>query len=206
MARPKDPQLEAQRRALVLDAVQALLADASWTQMTLDDVARRAGVSKGVVTYWFATKDALIVAAVERFHEAYAERLAAAATADAPARDRMQALIAVAFPSRAQVTREVRFQAEVWSFAKGNADVAKQVREAYGTFRLACEALIGVGCDAGYITTGELHGLHRCVHALIDGLSLHVAFDPKADVTEIRDMLLFRLEQWFHASVANTVV
>jgi AcrR family transcriptional regulator len=199
MARPKDPELENKRRAMVLEAVQGLLAEASWTKMTLDAVAKRAGVSKGVVTYWFTSKDTLIVAAVGRFHEDYAHRLSRAAQSQAPARERMRALIEVAFPSRAQVTREVRFQAEVWSFAKGNAQVAKQVREAYGSFRLACEALIQLGRDAGYITTPHTDDLNRFVHALIDGLSLHIAFDAKADIVSAREMLLFRLEQWFQS-------
>lgn len=199
MARPKDPALQAQRRALVLDAVVSLLSEASWTQMTLDAVAKRAGVSKGVVTYWFDNKDALIIAAIERFHEHYAERLTRAASAEAPPRERMRKLIDLAFPSRAQVTREVRFQAEVWSFAKTNPEAAKRVREADASFRLACEGLITIGVDAGYITTSELAGLHRAVHALIDGLSLHIAFDPKADVSRARELLLQRLEQWFMA-------
>ncbi len=199
MARPKAPELEAQRRAMVLDAVQALLAEASWTKMTLDAVAARANVSKGVVTYWFDSKDALIVAAVQRFHDAYGHRLSEAVLVEAPARERMRTLIEVAFPSRAQVTREVRFQAEVWSFAKSNAEVAKRVREAYASFRLASEALIIVGRDAGYITTSHTEDLYRCVHALIDGLSLQVAFDPKANIAATREMLQFRLEQWFSA-------
>ncbi len=199
MARPKDPELEAQRRALVLDAVQELLDESTWMKMTLDAVAKRAGVSKGDVTYWFPSKDALIVAAVERFHERYATRLAQAAAANASPRERMRKLLEVAFPSRAQVTREVRFQSEVWSFAKGNPEMAKRVREANKAFSTACAALVSVGVDAGYITTPHTEDLHRAVHALIDGLSLHLAFDPRGSVTDARDTALFRLEQWFTA-------
>lgn len=197
MARPKDPELQARRRALVLDATVELLSEGSWTKMTLDAVARRAGVSKGVVTYWFDSKDALLVAAIERFHEQYAERLSAVAQSDAPPRERMRSLIELAFPSRAQVTREVRFQAEVWSFAKTNPSAAKRVREAYASFRIACQALLAIGKDAGYVTTPQTAGLERAAHALIDGLSLHIAFDPKANIAEIREELLLRLEQWF---------
>lgn len=200
MARTKDPKLEAERRAMVLDATQALLAESSWMNVTLDGVARRAGVSKGVVTYWFESKDALIVAAVERFHERYAEKLSRVATLDVSPRERLERLIAVAFPSRAQIAREVRFQAEVWSYAKENPTVAGLVREAYATFRLATEALIGIGVAEGYITTAPTAELLRFVHALVDGLSLHIAFDhQRHDIRATRAELLTRLEQWFHA-------
>ena len=199
MARPRDPELEAERRSAVLDVVQTMLSEASFTQMTLAEVARRAGVSKGVVTYWFASKDALIVAAMERFHDDYATRLSQVAATDAPPRERMREVIEIAFPSRAQVAREVRFQAEVWSFAKTNPTAAKNLRDAYTSFRSACAALVAIGVDAGYITTPHQDGLHRAVHALMDGLSLHVAFDPKANVQETRELLLLRIEQWFTA-------
>jgi AcrR family transcriptional regulator len=199
MPRPKDPALEARRREMVLDAAQALLAESSWMSVTLEAVAQRAEVSKGVVTYWFRSKDALIVAAVERFHEQYAAKLARVAALELPPRERLEMLIALAFPSRAQVTREVRFQAEVWSYAKANPAVAASIREAYASFRLATDALIAMGRDAGYITTERTDDLHRFVHALVDGLSLHIAFDERHDVAATRRQLLARLEDWFRA-------
>ncbi len=197
MARPRDPKLEAQRRAAVLDVVQSMLSEGSYTGMTLAEVARRAGVSKGVVTYWFPSKDDLIVAAVERFHADYARRLTEVALSDASPRERMRDLIAVAFPSRAQVAREVRFQLEAWSFAKTHAPAARRLRDAHNSFRQACEALVAVGIDAGYITTTDVEGLHVAVHALMDGVSMQLAFDAKANIQETRELLLRRVEQWF---------
>jgi len=54
------------RRDHLLDAAEALLAEAGTRALTLAAVAQRAGVSKGGLLYHFATKEALVAALVER--------------------------------------------------------------------------------------------------------------------------------------------
>jgi AcrR family transcriptional regulator len=54
------------RRDQLLDAAEALLAEAGTRALTLAAVAQRAGVSKGGLLYHFATKKTLVAALVER--------------------------------------------------------------------------------------------------------------------------------------------
>ena len=53
-------------RDAILDAAEAIVGDAGAGQLTFDQVAARAGVSKGGVLYCFPSKSALIAAMVER--------------------------------------------------------------------------------------------------------------------------------------------
>ncbi len=62
--RPKD-----EARALILDACMGLLIDHGPQGVGLVDVARRAGVSHGLVSHYFGSIDALIEAALERYAE-----------------------------------------------------------------------------------------------------------------------------------------
>ena len=197
MPRTKDPKLEEDRLALVTDATIELLAATSWRSVTLEKVARQAGLSKGAVTYWFASKDDLLVAAVERFHATYGEDLAQVAATPGPVRERLERLLALAFPDQPTVERELRFQTEVWSYAKERPEVLHALRERYGRFRAACEALVELGVAEGYVTREDREGLYFFVHALIDGVSIHVAFDPDADVPAVRAKLIELLERWF---------
>ncbi len=199
MARTKDPKLAEARRLLIADTTIELLTEASWRSVTLTAVAERAGISKGVVTYWYATKDALMLAAIERFHGRYEERLMSVATAEAPSKERLRLLIEVAFPDRQTLRDELAFQTELWSYAKGRPDVMARIQAAYGTFRMATQALIELGVADGYVTTSERDALHLFVHSLIDGLSIHLAFDDIADVPAARDRLQTLLERWFES-------
>ncbi|MEM4986281.1 TetR/AcrR family transcriptional regulator [Collimonas sp. H4R21] len=66
-------------RDRVLDAAEAVILEFGGRNFTLDAVAERAGISKGGLVYTFATKDVLILAALEReldrFQEAVRRRL-----------------------------------------------------------------------------------------------------------------------------------
>ena len=197
MARTKDPKLEAQRREQVAGAVVELLAEGSWRSATFAAVASRAGVSKGMVTYYYPDKGALLLDAIQRFHDRYRQRLVEVAGAALPVRERLERLIEVAFPSVEVVRAEVRFQTEVWYYAKERPEVAELVGEAYGQFRMACEALLQLGVAEGYVDEGEAEGLYLFVHALIDGLSLHVAWSPDVDLAAARRRLVSLLERWF---------
>ncbi|MDR3415506.1 MAG: TetR/AcrR family transcriptional regulator [Nevskia sp.] len=53
----------------MLDAAQAVVLEGGASRLTLDAVARRAGVSKGGLMYNFPTKDALLKAMLERLVE-----------------------------------------------------------------------------------------------------------------------------------------
>jgi len=203
MARTKDPKLEAERRARIADAAIELLAEGSWRGVTLEQVARRAGVSKGAVTYWFRGKDALFLEAIRRFHERYAETLLRVAAEPRPVRARLEALLEAAFPSQEAVRRELRFQTEVWSFAKTRPEVEAEIVQSYGHFRAACEALLQLGVAEGYVRADRAPGLYRFIHALIDGVSIQVAFEPAIDLHATRRDLLALLERWFQAPDAK---
>jgi AcrR family transcriptional regulator len=75
-------------REAMLDAAQAVVLEGGAGKLTLDAVARRAGVSKGGVMYNFPTKEALLKAMVERLveHNRHAHAQVTASLPDRPGR------------------------------------------------------------------------------------------------------------------------
>jgi AcrR family transcriptional regulator len=65
------------RPSEVLDAAQAVFTEKGFAAARMDDVARRAGLSKGALYLYFPSKEALFVALVRRFAETAVEVLAA---------------------------------------------------------------------------------------------------------------------------------
>jgi len=195
MVKTKNPELEQQRKALIIDTVQRLLATGSHRQLTLERVAQEAGVSKGMVTYYFASKDRLILQAIDHFLDRQGQRLLAAAQPGQPIRETLQALMAVALPDRETLERDLRFQAEVLSFAKEVPEADEAVRRSYVAFRQACEVLVEVGREQGYVTTPDARWAYVMLHALLDGLSMQMAMDPTLDVEEVRAQALAVFDQ-----------
>ncbi len=88
MARPLDPEV---RRGEILDCAFNLFARVGFRDVTMRDVAREIGASTGALYHWFAGKEALWTAVVER--QSY--RLiteAVAALPEGPAEERLDAL------------------------------------------------------------------------------------------------------------------
>ena len=67
--KPKEPKFRRRAEARpdeVLDAALALFTEKGFSQTTVDQIARRAGFSKGTVYLYFTSKDAILEALVER--------------------------------------------------------------------------------------------------------------------------------------------
>ena len=60
-------ELEAERREQILDAALRLWTKQGFDATTVDALAREAGLAKGTIYLYFATKEALLAAAVERW-------------------------------------------------------------------------------------------------------------------------------------------
>ncbi len=190
MARKRDPELEKQRRAQIMRTVFGLLVEGSHRALTLDAVAREAGISKGVVTYWFKSKDALIVSTIRHFIDVQMALLEAVMRSPRDARERLRLMVEAAFPSREEVERQLRFQVEVWSFAKGRPEALDAVRESYRAQRAALLELLQAGTTEGYVTNPDVDDLQLLIQALTDGMSLQIALDPELDIDAIKGRLL----------------
>lgn len=186
MARTRDPELEERRRQQVMLTVYRLLASDSFAAMTLARVAREAGVSKGLVTYYFKNKDQLIVETIRSYHEEQERQLLQVVEHPKPPRELLRGLVSLAFPSQALVELELRFQIEVWSFAKTRPEAWQAIAASYQRFRGVCEKLLQRGVDEGWLRPERIPWLYRFIQALADGLSFQVALEPELDVDALR--------------------
>lgn len=65
--------MEKIRKNQIINAVLSIIANGGMDQITLDKAAIKAGVSKGVVAYYFSNKEALILESCEAFLKQYSE-------------------------------------------------------------------------------------------------------------------------------------
>ena len=77
------PKLEKTTRDILLDAADHIVASKGVARLTLEEVAREAGVSKGGLLYHFKSKEALTEAMISRFIELFDTAVDQAAHNDA---------------------------------------------------------------------------------------------------------------------------
>jgi AcrR family transcriptional regulator len=192
----KNRELEQQRRGEILEAAVSLLAQGSHRDVTLDRIARELGVSKGLVTYYFKSKDELITAAIERHLERQELALRALASdSQAPVLERLERLLLVAVPERERAERELGFLVEVWSYAKARPHAMEVVRRAYLRFRAHCEEML-----ASELSAGDAAWVNLVLNALVDGMSMQLAVDPALPADEIRARLVSLVRGLLHSA------
>ena len=194
MARPKNPALEKQRKDDLIATVLQMLTAGSSTSLSLDRVAKKAGVSKGMLTYYFRSKDELIIESIRRYHRDQQAMLSQIMELPMPANTKLNLLIQAAFPSKERILEELKFQVEVWTYAKQFPEVMEAVSHSYRSFRQACEAMLQRGIEDGGVFVSETEWTYRMIHALVDGLTFQVAADPDLNIDELVPRLMQMVE------------
>ncbi|MGH9318069.1 MAG: TetR/AcrR family transcriptional regulator, partial [Thermoanaerobaculia bacterium] len=166
------PGRGAERRLLLLKAAFREVAEKGFSQVTLEDIARRSGVSKGVTLYYFASKEELFRQLVAWLIDAIGARMReAVATASDPV-EKVRALVAITFPSPSR--NRAFFRAYI-DFC-GLAARLESFRQIGARFYAGCRQV-----DQGIVLEGMRQGLFRVrdagdaastVRAIFDGLML----------------------------------
>jgi TetR/AcrR family transcriptional regulator len=107
--RPR-PTIRAENERALLEAAEAIFAEQGFSGATTAAIAKRAGVPKANLHYYFPTKEALYRAVVERVLTAW---LAAAASFDA-SEDPREALAAY-IGAKMDLAREMPLASRIWS-------------------------------------------------------------------------------------------
>ena len=168
-------------RGEILDAALACFAARGYHETSVDDIAERAGLSKGAIYWHFAGKRELFLALVDRFSDrALAEF---DAVADAP--DWRGALHEVFARVRQQ------FEAGMPYFKLGLEYIAQSARDddirvraerAHGVWRAAMEKPIARGVADGTLRAISAAEVGLLLDAMIDGLMLAKLMRPELDL------------------------
>src|SRR5262252_8245633 len=98
MAKNAQP-IEAERRLALLKAAFREVSEKGFSEVTLDDIARRAGVSKGITLYYFDSKEELFRELFGWLIDSIHARMREAVAAEKDPAAKVRALVALIFPS-----------------------------------------------------------------------------------------------------------
>jgi len=87
------PATREEVRETILDSVDRLLARYGYRKMTIDDVAREAGIGKGTVYLFFESKEELALSRIDRIIDRVQRRLREIAGSSEPIPDRIRKML-----------------------------------------------------------------------------------------------------------------
>jgi AcrR family transcriptional regulator len=169
----------AQARRRLLRAAIKLLAERGYTGTTLAEIGRAAGLSRGLVTHHFGTKDACIEAAVDEIHRA-AQRTF---TGEAGLRGlaRIDHLVDTYLASAHEDQYYIRAMYVVMA---DSISEAPSLREAVGNlnemFRSQLEIWLEQAVADGEVAPGlDLHAASVVIQGMLRGVVLQWFVDPE---------------------------
>ncbi|HEY8866771.1 MAG TPA: TetR/AcrR family transcriptional regulator [Solirubrobacteraceae bacterium] len=179
-SKPRD--LAGDKAQRIIDAMRASVARRGTAGSTFDHVAREAGVSRGLLHYYFGTKERLLVEVVRRDTElrmaALDETLADAHTAE----DFVDALVRSLEDLVEHDPDLVTLLFELFTIARRNAEVGAELVQLTSRTRAHVAELLRAKQDEGVI---ELHDEPEAVatvlFALADGLAMRMLLEPERD-------------------------
>jgi TetR/AcrR family transcriptional regulator, fatty acid metabolism regulator protein len=173
------------RRDQLVEGMIDLIADAGFARASIGELARRAGVSKGVVTYHFAAKDDLIravIADVIDSMEGYLEpRLLAADPARFPERFVAAYITAWARYYRSHA-RQVLALVRIFNAFRDESGRPNPAFGARAGEVAAVEHVLRAGQDMGRLGSFDPHVMASVIKVAVDDLLAQFVNDPDLDL------------------------
>ena len=163
----------------IVDAMRSSVARRGAAGSTFDHVAREAGVSRGLLHYYFGTKERLLVEVVRRDCDIRMDILDAALSDVRTAEDFVDALVR---SLEDVLENDPDFYAllfEITTMARRNDEIAGELSDLYRRTRRHVADLLQAKQDAGVLRLAdEPEAVAAILFALGDGIALQVLHAP----------------------------
>ena len=169
------------RRAQIVRATVRCLARDGYARLTMKRVAAEAGVSQGILHYYFADKRAILTAALRAVATDLNRRVAVAqARGPRDAWSRLAAVVRACLDVALEERAVWAVFIEFWGEMLHDARLRTINAEVYGAARTALAALVRDGIAAGAFRRVRPAEAAAVILALVDGVSLQLTFEPEA--------------------------
>jgi len=179
---PAPRPLESDKAKRIVEAMRESVARRGAAGSTFDHVAREAGVSRGLLHYYFGTKERLLVEVVRRDSEI---RLAALGAALADARTADDFIDALVRSLEELIERDPGFVVllyELFTLSRRNREIAGELAGVCRRTREDLAASLKAKQDEGVVRLGDApDAVAGVLLALADGLALRFLIEPDRD-------------------------
>jgi AcrR family transcriptional regulator len=175
-------QLAGEKAQRIVDAMRTCVGTRGATGATFDHVAREAGVSRGLLHYYFGTKERLLAEVVRRDCDLRMERLSATAAGV----DSADALLGALGQSLLELIDEnpefFVILLELHTLGQHNQEVAVELAELHRRVRVHLAGLLAAARDQGMIRLdGDPEVIAEVLFSIADGLAMRMLAEPGRD-------------------------
>ena len=181
-AAARDRELSGEKAQRIVDAMRASVAKRGATASTFEQVAAEAGVSRGLLHYYFGTKERLLVEVVRTDAEIRVDRLeetlAAAGTVDHV----LDVLVASLVDAVENEPGFFLLLFELFSAGRRNPDIQRELGQLFGRIRGHLAEILKAKEREGVLNLRyDAEAVASYLYGLADGFALQALSDPERD-------------------------
>ena len=193
----------AERRLSLLKAAFREVAEKGFSEVTLDDIARRAGVSKGVTLYYFTSKEELFLELFGWLIDSIHQRMREAVGAVEDPVEKVRALVALIFPSPSKNRAFFRAYVDFCGLAARHDSFREVGERFYAGCRQIDGGIVEEGMRRGDFAVRDPNEAGSTMRAIFDGLMMQWLNerDPDAAFEDYRKRCERELLQYLQGPV-----
>jgi AcrR family transcriptional regulator len=181
-------ELPGDKAARIVEAMRASVAQRGIAGSTFDHVARAAGVSRGLLHYYFGTKERLLVEVVRRECEVRGQLLEAAVAGAASADDVLDALVRSFEDFLGEGPSGFVMFYELLLLAQRNEEIAVALAELGRRLRLQLGGALEAKRDAGALELrADPEEVAAFLFMLADGVAIRRLSEPQLEIAALID-------------------
>jgi AcrR family transcriptional regulator len=168
----------AERKDQIVRATVECITKHGYHNFSMQDVARTAGVSKGIIHYYFLNKDELMMSVLDKVAGDIEAVLASEMQSLTDPKRKLEVFIDVCFDIVRNTKEFYQVNMDFWTQINQKEEVRKVIARHYSKFRDSAQTVIKEGVANGAFRQVDPREYASYVVAVIDGLSLQWLFDP----------------------------
>jgi AcrR family transcriptional regulator len=176
---PPIPELEAIRRNQILNAAIKIIGTFGYSNVTMADIAREAGLSKGGLAHYFSSKDDLFMEAFKAYYDQILQLFLAGLHASS---DPMEKILGLGMPLFIRETADVSFAHKIvydfMSLAAHNQDYRDLFSTWINNWVGIKKQAVDEGIAAGLFIPHDSETTARTISAIFHGIYLRWYLDP----------------------------
>ena len=169
----------AERKDQIVRATVDCIAKYGYHNFSMQDVAKMAGVSKGIIHYYFLNKDDLMMSVLDKVASDIERVLHADMDSSDHPKKKLEIFIEICLDVVRSTKEYYQVNMDFWTQINQKEDVRQVIARHYVKFRQTCSRVLREGIAQGVFRRVDPHEYSSYIISVIDGISLQWLFDEK---------------------------
>lgn len=173
------PDVSEERRAQIIESAIEVFARQGFASTRMDDVAAESGLSKGLLYWYFKSKEEIIIAIADLLFGVEFRKMQSLSVEGQTARAGLESFIEIFIEDLQGMLKVAPVIYEFYALAFRNITVRKVMQEYLGRFVAILEPIVQHGMDHGEFSPGDARQVTLAIGSALEGALLLWAYAPE---------------------------